>query len=95
MAESGKQFKVRIGSELYNHWIDKALHGQFICDVTGLVDSRYQWKWLQHSGISKEVDAFLFAAKNKQFQPILLKAKFMGKQISPLFVGYVGNQMKQ
>ena len=92
-AESG--FKERISSELYNRWIDKALHGQFIRYVTGLVDSKSQWKWLQHSEISKKVEAFLFALKNKQSQPILLKAKFMGKHISPLFVGCVGNQMKR
>ena len=95
-AESGKQFKARISSELYNRWIDKALHGQFIRDVTGLVDSRYQWKWLQHSGISKEVETFLFAAQEQAIPTNIIKSKIYGqKQTSPLFVGCVGNQMKQ
>ena len=83
--ESGKQFKARISSELYNRWIDKALHGQFIRDVTGLVDSRYQWKWLQHSGISKEVEAFLFAAQEQAIPTNIIKNKIYGQtHISPL-----------
>ena len=83
--ESGKQFKARISSELYNRWIDKALHGQFIRDVTGLVDSRYQWKWLQRSGISKEVEAFLFAAQEQAIPTNIIKNKIYGQtHISPL-----------
>ena len=84
-AESGKQFKERISSELYNRWIDKALHGQFIRDVTGLVDSKYQWKWLQHGGISKEVEAFLFAAQEQAIPTSIIKSKIYEQtHISPL-----------
>ena len=84
-AESWKQFKARISSELYNNWIDKALHGQFICNVTGLVDSRYQWKWLQHSKISKEVEAFLFAAQEQAISTNIIKSKiYVQTNISPL-----------
>ena len=69
---------------MYNHWIDKALHGQFICDVTGLVDLRYHWKWLQHSGISKEVESF-FAARKQAIPTNIIKSKIYGQtNISPL-----------
>ena len=85
ITESGKQFKARISSELHNRWIANALHGQFIHDVTGLADSRYQWKWLQHSKISKEVEAFPFAAQKQAIPTNIIKSKIYGQtNISPL-----------
>ena len=61
-SESGKSYKARVCCDLYTSWTDKALHGQFARDVTSLVDLKHQWKWLQRGGISKVVEAFLFAA---------------------------------
>ena len=56
-----------------------------VSDVTGLVDSRYQWKWLQRSGISKEVEAFLFAAQEQAIPTNIIKNKIYGQtHISPL-----------
>ena len=49
------------------------------------MDSRYQWKWLQRSGISKEVEAFLFAAQEQAIPTNIIKNKIYGQtHISPL-----------
>ena len=83
--ESVQQYKARTSSELYNRWIDKVLHGQFLRDAVSLVDSNYQWKWLQHGGISKEVEAFLFAAQEQALPTNTIKNKIYGQtDISPL-----------
>ena len=83
--ESRQQYKARVSSELYNRWIDKALHGQFMRDVMNQVDSKHQWKWLQHGGISKEVEAFLFAAQEQALPTNIIKNRIYGQtDISPL-----------
>ena len=49
------------------------------------MDSNYQWKWLQHGGISKEVEAFLFAAQEQALPTNTIKNKIYGQtDISPL-----------
>jgi len=86
ISESIQQFKARVSCELYNHWVEKALHGQFVRDVTSMVDSRYQWKWLQCCEISKVVKAFLFAAQKQALPTNIIKNKIYGQtDISPLY----------
>ena len=53
--------------------------------MVSLVDSKYQWKWLQHGGISKKVEAFLFAAQEQALPTHVIKNKIYGQtDISPL-----------
>ena len=86
VSESGQSYKARIccNLDLYTSWTDKALHGQFAHNVTSLVDSKYQWEWLQHSGISKEVEAFLFAAQEQAIPTNVIKNRIYSQtNISP------------
>ena len=54
-SDSGKQYMARVKCDLHNNYTGKALRGQFARDMTNLVDTKYQWKWLQCSGISRYV----------------------------------------
>jgi len=79
----------RVKCDLHNNYTEKALHGQFAHDVTNLVDTKYQWKWLQCSGISRQVEAL---PKNR---PSLPRREILAKKMFLLFVICVGSVMKQ
>ena len=60
---NGESRKRRIQDNL-EIWQSKPLHGQFLRDVSEVVDQNFQWKWLLASNLKKEVEGFVMACQD-------------------------------
>ena len=82
-SESTPEFKARMISLHYDNWSQKPIHGQFCRETATHIDTKWQWAWLKLSGLSPEVEGYLFAA---QEQPITtnVMSKIFKLSVSPL-----------
>jgi len=64
-SESTSEFKARVISLHYDNWLQKALHGQFYRETSTHVDNKWQRVQLKSSGLSPEVEGYIFAAQEQ------------------------------
>jgi len=65
-------------------WMRKSLHGHFCRDVLPLVDLKWQWYWIGHTGFTKETEGFIFVAQEQASTTNIIKINIFHLDVSPL-----------
>jgi len=63
--ESADQYMHRACNDHLVAWQDKALHGQFLRQVSDVSCPKTQWAWLKFGKITKEMKGLIFAAQEQ------------------------------
>jgi hypothetical protein len=58
-----------------DRWQNKALHGQYLKNIEGKVDTEKNWSWLRNGDLKKETEGFLLAAQDQALRTNAIKAK--------------------
>lgn len=73
--ETKLEYKSRATKERRERWKSKPLHGQYIRDIEGKVDSVKTWDWLSAGELKKETEGLIMAAQDQALRTNAIKAK--------------------
>lgn len=75
---SKKEYRTEELRNRQERWQSKALHGQYLKDIEGKVDSDNIWNWLTNGELKKETEGFLLAAQDQALRTNAIKAHIDG-----------------
>jgi hypothetical protein len=75
---SKKEYRAEELRNRQERWQSKALHGQYLKDIEGKVDSDNIWNWLTNGELKKETEGFLLAAQDQALRTNTIKAHIDG-----------------
>jgi hypothetical protein len=75
---SKKEYRAEELRNRQERWQSKALHGQYLKDIEGKVDSDNIWNWLTNGELKKETEGFLLAAQDQALRTNAIKAHIDG-----------------
>ena len=64
-----------IMSQRQEHWKGKALHGQYIKNIEGKINTELTWSWLKNGELKKETEGTILAAQEQALRTNAIKAK--------------------
>jgi hypothetical protein len=70
-----KDYKAEEINNRRDRWQSKVLHGQYLKDIEGKVDTEKTWSWLKNGDMKKETEGFLLAAQDQALRTNTIKAK--------------------